>query len=300
MDTIGKQYSLPEDIIIDILLVLPVKSLLRCESVCKQWYAIIGSSMFINKHFHHESNHTRLLIFRRHNHSLGKPSDPEDNTFALFLDEALQIREQPKKSHIPYAIRSLHGPCKDVFCIRNSNHQLALWNTATRRFDYARVPQFSIYTSKTDSWRCFENKTILDVHDFVADPEHGTTFLNGFYYWRKRIDLRESFLLALDMHNEVFQEIQLPCSLRRGTINLHLCNESIVAFGRFGEFESKVPNRHQLCLFKPAAALQIAAAATTARPLLSKLIIALQNPSSPSAAQIRRLKRRRTLFLHVS
>ncbi|PHT83831.1 hypothetical protein T459_12274 [Capsicum annuum] len=54
---------LPEDLILfNILLRLPVESLLRFKCVCKHWYALIKSPSFIEKHFHHKNNHASLLI----------------------------------------------------------------------------------------------------------------------------------------------------------------------------------------------------------------------------------------------
>ncbi|XVF60530.1 hypothetical protein PTKIN_Ptkin08bG0054900 [Pterospermum kingtungense] len=42
--------NLATDLVVEILLNLPVKSLLRFKSVCKSWYALIDSNEFINMH----------------------------------------------------------------------------------------------------------------------------------------------------------------------------------------------------------------------------------------------------------
>ncbi|GJY38825.1 F-box associated domain containing protein [Tanacetum coccineum] len=39
------------EIIIEILLKLPVESLLRCKSVCKQWYSLVSDKHFIKTHY---------------------------------------------------------------------------------------------------------------------------------------------------------------------------------------------------------------------------------------------------------
>ncbi|XP_058185591.1 F-box/kelch-repeat protein At3g06240-like [Rhododendron vialii] len=45
--------KLPEDLLMEILLRLPVKSLLRFKSVCKNWYALIQNPSFISLHHDH-------------------------------------------------------------------------------------------------------------------------------------------------------------------------------------------------------------------------------------------------------
>ncbi|KAF5207277.1 F-box protein [Thalictrum thalictroides] len=53
------QCDMPEDIIMNEILVwLPVSSLLRFKSVCKSWYSLIQSSEFVSKHLlHHHYHH---------------------------------------------------------------------------------------------------------------------------------------------------------------------------------------------------------------------------------------------------
>ncbi|KAL5854574.1 hypothetical protein ACOSQ4_004376 [Xanthoceras sorbifolium] len=48
--------KLPEDMIIEILSILPVKSLIRFRCVSKSWYALVRSSSFISKHLKNDHN----------------------------------------------------------------------------------------------------------------------------------------------------------------------------------------------------------------------------------------------------
>ncbi|KAL5769476.1 hypothetical protein ACOSP7_013630 [Xanthoceras sorbifolium] len=48
--------KLPEDMIIEILSILPVKSLIRFRCVSKSWYALVKSSSFISKHLKKDHN----------------------------------------------------------------------------------------------------------------------------------------------------------------------------------------------------------------------------------------------------
>ncbi|KAK4595738.1 hypothetical protein RGQ29_014004 [Quercus rubra] len=62
---------LPEDLVIQILLWLPVVSLLRYKCVCKSWYALINGQNFINKHLLHNQTtltRTRAQYFGIPNH----------------------------------------------------------------------------------------------------------------------------------------------------------------------------------------------------------------------------------------
>lgn len=57
--------NLPEDVIIEILLRLPVNSLLKFKSVCRNWYSLIKSPNFIRKHMNHRP--TNLLVVHHYN-----------------------------------------------------------------------------------------------------------------------------------------------------------------------------------------------------------------------------------------
>uniref|UniRef100_A0A6N2MZ77 F-box domain-containing protein n=1 Tax=Salix viminalis TaxID=40686 RepID=A0A6N2MZ77_SALVM len=52
---------LPEDMIRETLLRLPVQSLLRFQAVCKRWLALITSSNFILTHCKHRPKHSIML-----------------------------------------------------------------------------------------------------------------------------------------------------------------------------------------------------------------------------------------------
>ena len=53
---------LPHAIIINILKRLPVKSLLRFQTVCKDWRNLIKTKSFINEHYLHSAHKNPLLI----------------------------------------------------------------------------------------------------------------------------------------------------------------------------------------------------------------------------------------------
>ncbi|XP_019430377.1 PREDICTED: F-box/kelch-repeat protein At3g23880-like [Lupinus angustifolius] len=55
---------LPDELVIEILLKLPVKSLLRFISVCKSWNSLIFTPNFVKKHLHHSASDSTLQYHR--------------------------------------------------------------------------------------------------------------------------------------------------------------------------------------------------------------------------------------------
>ncbi|XP_059670643.1 putative F-box protein At3g16210 [Cornus florida] len=209
-----------EDMIIEILLSLPVKSLLRYNCVCKYWYTLIRSSTFINKHLHHHSNKSRLLV----QHYI---DSTETNAIALYPDETL--------SNFPLIYRDIQMPCESrdivvhydgILGLWEWDDGIVLWNPATREFRRLTMPNpnipsnFSadqhkfgfgldpttneyklvlirtyyyseghypydsaiivVYYISTNSWRLFEAD--LSRVAYVHDSIYSTC-LSGLYYW---------------------------------------------------------------------------------------------------------------------
>ncbi|KAK4487389.1 hypothetical protein RD792_005989 [Penstemon davidsonii] len=268
MTTICTRSSLPEDLVIEILLRLPVKSLLRFRIVCKQWHVIIKSPSFIRKHVYHWSNYTRLLVYYHANMPRKIPK-VEFYDFTLFQDETLETYEEPPNLKLPGLIEALHGPCNGIFCVLSTSFKLALWNPATRRMrglpspskefivideigfgidpitDEFKIvliighncvcrlePFYAVYTSSNDSWKYYKDEVHLNDHSIVSRSEYGTTFLNGFYYWKKySIKTFSSVILTFDMHNEVFRDIEMPEVVRSiPDGNLGTYNDSLALF----------------------------------------------------------------------
>lgn len=122
---------LPEDVVIQILLRLPVKSLLRFNCVCKHWYTLIKSPSFISQHYHHHNNWIQLLV----HHCIPYI---EESAFALLPDEMLAMRQHLDYLHIPTYLTNVVGPVNGLFLLHkdwcsHSSH-LALWNPATGEF----------------------------------------------------------------------------------------------------------------------------------------------------------------------
>lgn len=148
-------WDLPEHVLFDILLWLPVASLLRFKSVCKVWYALIESSTFITEHLHHSNNTEDALIAH------GVERDRSSNEYIHFymlihgreyqkcskLDH-MQVLLTPNDSCNDVLIRDsskyrLIGCCDGIVCLRTSDvGNLALCNPAMKQIKYLPKPSF--------------------------------------------------------------------------------------------------------------------------------------------------------------
>ncbi|TQD94331.1 hypothetical protein C1H46_020145 [Malus baccata] len=95
------QEKLPEEIMDDILLRLPIKSLLTCTGVCMPWRSLILSSAFIRNHLRlRQSNKQKLLLVRssedkygtRDVYSLHFDNSP---SFELFFSQGFMEESAP-------------------------------------------------------------------------------------------------------------------------------------------------------------------------------------------------------------
>lgn len=135
---VGRRH-LPEDLLVDVLLRLPVESLMRFKCVCKHWYALITSPSFIEMHFHHNKNHARLLIC-----NLTISDKSKSIAFSLLPAKIVQgVSPEQKIVHQLQRVTdfmSIAGPVDGLFLVEKAaffdedDARLALWNPATREF----------------------------------------------------------------------------------------------------------------------------------------------------------------------
>jgi F-box interacting protein len=126
--------ELPEDLVTEILVWLPVVSLLRFKCVCKSWYALITHQNFIRKHLLHNNNNNRNALF------LLKTTEDytEDYVVSTLSYETLQVSlTQPVPP--PYfgmakKVRVyLVGSCNGLVCLHaNYGLNVVIWNPATK------------------------------------------------------------------------------------------------------------------------------------------------------------------------
>ncbi|XP_049391996.1 F-box protein At3g08750-like [Solanum stenotomum] len=228
--------NFPEDIVNEILLRCPVKSMLRFKCVCKNWYVLIKTPDFVQQHLKKNRRPPNRLIYDYDN---GDDDDDYCGPMTLISEENFQTF---------LGMQYLIGYVDGLFLMYgqiNSAISCALWNPATREvrslhfpspimdspiFEYS--PNFglgidlltndykavyfldyeaAVYSCRRDSWRVFK------IEDFDKPPPfdkevrrtYGTAYLNGNYYWLL-INNNISTILLFNFGREMFEEIEGP------------------------------------------------------------------------------------------
>ncbi|KAK4837319.1 hypothetical protein QYF36_004520 [Acer negundo] len=167
--------EIPDDILTGILIRLPLKSILRCKSVSKQWRSLISSPLFCRCLYPDPYLVSGLLL---HKDSLinkkydfvslsDKPTSPPFKTLT-FVNHPFGVR----------ILQSCHGLlfCSDYI----DRHYCYIYNPTTEQF--RRLPRpggqdltivCEIYSSETRSWR-------LSGRSFIADD--GVDFRRGVFW----------------------------------------------------------------------------------------------------------------------
>ncbi|GAB2298404.1 hypothetical protein Dimus_032469 [Dionaea muscipula] len=140
-----------EEVLVEILARLPVRSLLRFKCVCKTWFSLIGSEYFAGKHLS-----ARSIMFKDYNfenllvdyHQSPNGDNPMCAQFSAMDFDTLSIVHRKFKivssSSPEYSVRrpnpscSFAGSCNGIVCLKVQDlvaysHQqsLLLWNPAT-------------------------------------------------------------------------------------------------------------------------------------------------------------------------
>lgn len=141
--------KLPQDIFVDILTYLPVKSLVRFKCVCKPWQSLISDPRFVKLHLKqaiegNNINRQRLLVAAEPLYS------SVDFEAASDGDDINAVMELPYPSAASrtesFAFASIRGSCDGLVCIRNGGdvHDMFLWNPSTRESKKLPKPSSSV------------------------------------------------------------------------------------------------------------------------------------------------------------
>nr|TKS13950.1 hypothetical protein D5086_0000048270 [Populus alba] len=265
---------LPEDVIIEILSLLPVKTLLQFKCVCKSWYGIITSSNFISLHLNNHYNNIKS------GHLLAHFVYPQ--LLELFQDESLtdlshQELDAPIRGRL---CGRLCGPCNGIFYVDSEDSSgSGLWNPATKEFkllpekirnksslplyyddsygfgfdpvtnDYKVVVIRESYTR--EYYLEMFSSSLVIVYTLRTDSwrcwgslDQGYTLadnfcytnVDGVSYWRASHGVHRNVILSFNMATEAFQEIQEPDYDKPAHSTLILYHDSI-AFSTVHDIE---------------------------------------------------------------
>lgn len=138
--------DLPEDMVVEILLRLPAKSLLRFKCVCRKWLVLIESPSFIDLHLRvrHNNGDQGILLFHEYikgeegKSFLSFHSDSDDELLSgvnvaphLELDSV----EDDGRIHKPFLV----GSCNGIVCLSLEFGKFILFNPVLRGCGYKKI-----------------------------------------------------------------------------------------------------------------------------------------------------------------
>ena len=237
-----KMLLLPDELLIQILLRLPVKSLLRFKGVSKSWLSLISDPHFAKSHFELAAACTHRLMFL-------EASTPE--TLSIDLDaslhddsasSAIKLNFQPPTPSFHVQIM---GSCRGFLLVWDQcSFDLYVWNPSTGALkqlppppvaftflygfgydpstdDYLVVlvsydpskaditTSFDLFSLRENSWEEIEG-TNLPYLSHWDDPIVGS-LSNGAMHWLTfRHDVLVEVIVAFDLVERCFSEIPLP------------------------------------------------------------------------------------------
>uniref|UniRef100_M1DLS3 Ubiquitin-protein ligase n=1 Tax=Solanum tuberosum TaxID=4113 RepID=M1DLS3_SOLTU len=133
--------NIPNDIIIDILAELPVKSLIRFKNVCRSWYSLVKDDKFIKQHYDTHKNCKKFFIvstihiknqFDFYHYTMDVPQ-LDSSSKASLIESPVPIDESPTVyPDIQYF--SSNG----ILLITYFDDIIVMWNPTTR--ESRRIP----------------------------------------------------------------------------------------------------------------------------------------------------------------
>ncbi|TYK25091.1 putative F-box/LRR-repeat/kelch-repeat protein [Cucumis melo var. makuwa] len=130
------------DVLIHILSKLSPESLLRFNSVCKSWYALINDPKFVTKHLLDSFSHKHVLLQRIITNNSGKKEHvfsilefSLDRSVSSVYDVPLPFHEGPRPclSYLILPDLDVRGHSHGLICLSDHNRDIFLCNPMTRQ-----------------------------------------------------------------------------------------------------------------------------------------------------------------------
>ncbi|KAL4595688.1 hypothetical protein ACB092_12G109200 [Castanea dentata] len=132
---------LPEEIVSEILVRLPVKSLLRFRCVCKSWYCYVATPNFINNSLPYCNDHSRgfFIHMPKTTGSMVSSSRPHGQICTVASQHTFEAISELR---IPFTFQSGYphfvGSCNGILCFSDYTSSefkdVYLWNPSIRKF----------------------------------------------------------------------------------------------------------------------------------------------------------------------
>ncbi|XP_065616517.1 F-box protein CPR1 [Quercus suber] len=131
--------SLPDEILTNIFVSLPIKSIIICASVSKAWKSLIKSPTFISTHLHHSLNKNQNLLF------IGLCSENQKEFYALHNEDDADFTQHARFDYPFHAPDldphngnySVVGTCNGLLFLSKffqGDDSFCLWNPCVGKF----------------------------------------------------------------------------------------------------------------------------------------------------------------------
>ncbi|RZC82061.1 hypothetical protein C5167_044641 [Papaver somniferum] len=258
--------KLCQDMVLNIVVRLPVKSILRFRCVSKDWCKLLKDPDFVKKHlrFAIEMNKFSLMMHPLYVFDL--------ETYTLAYDPSSSTLSNCVSIRYPWGT-TFWGTCNGLVCLSTLFDDLVLWNPATKEFkevpprpiesvneisnyflygfgydekfdDFKVVSMLGIqnvyncvvhiYSLKSNSWKRLENIPYDLYHPRERDISQASV-VNGDMHWLAETDSAPNqVILSFDFKDDRFDKMPLPSILAEyGFGGTYLCSlgGSLCLFG---------------------------------------------------------------------
>ena len=196
--------KLPLEIIENILLRLPVKSVIRCKSVCKGWFSLISEPYFVKTHLHQPQTQARSWFCIIDD---GEPDINYSTQIRAFTTNCEAFSDDSGGSmgfnylfnigNFKYPVKLLDS-CDGLLCIVDFDGKIVLWNPSTRQCNLLPPNPNTCYSSgchgfgfdsSTDDYKVVAVSIVLEHGGLTGGYEFEPSLHNLNVYSRSVVDV---------------------------------------------------------------------------------------------------------------
>ncbi|KAI8558649.1 hypothetical protein RHMOL_Rhmol04G0113000 [Rhododendron molle] len=222
---------IPTELLVEILVRLPVESLIRFTSVCKTWHSLITSPSFIAKHLNHSKTNTENFLITTYTFI--------DNRECYLLCRGDEFTELESPFSTSLGQKRIVGNCNGLLCMVDTSlsSYIILWfalfvlgfgaHPTTHEYvlvlivyekadiELGKFPsKVELYTQGTGSWRSIA--TVGHPHH-IAHFNCLQAFVNGAIHWiafdRRVVNGQSSLIMLFNMGSQAFSVMMMRAAL---------------------------------------------------------------------------------------